>query len=62
MDDDTIVEGWCEKGQHFVRRPFRDYIRFGICTEHPEKESAKAQRQRLLEELTKQQPVLNFGR
>jgi hypothetical protein len=43
-----MVLGWCEKGQHFVRRTFKDYIEHGICAEHPDQRT-KELRQRIPE-------------
>jgi hypothetical protein len=61
MESNTVVEGWCEQGQHFTQRSFKEYILYGICAEHPDKVSTALQRRRTLDDLSRLQGTLNFG-
>jgi hypothetical protein len=58
--ENTVVEGWCEEGMHFVQRSFKDYILHGICAEHPDKVSTADQRRRKIDDLSRLQALLPF--
>jgi hypothetical protein len=61
MENSIMVSGWCEKGQHFVERSFKDYILFGICVEHPDKVSTADERRQKINDLRRLQATLPFA-